>query len=128
MSSTLFPSHSASGTTAASSITGSLPYTVSTTGSSLIWQDSSSLNTIANITSQPSGQLELRGDKADVVINGVSLTETLQGIQDRLNMLRPNTELESDWNELRELGKQYRKLEAELLEKQRMWDIMKRAE
>ena len=126
MSSTLFPSHSASGTMAASSITGSLPYTVSTTSSSTMWQDSSSSNTIANITSQPSGQLELRGDKADVVINGVSLKETLEGIQDRLNILRPNAALEAEWDQLQELGEQYRKLESELLEKQRMWGTLQK--
>ncbi len=126
MSSTLFSSHSASGTMAACSITGSLPYTVSTTSPSTMWQDSSSSNTIANITSQPSGQLELRGEKADVVINGVSLKETLKGIQDRLNILHPNAELESDWNELRKLGEQYRKLEAELLEKQQMWSTLRK--
>jgi hypothetical protein len=91
-----------------------------------MWQDSSSSNTIANITSQPSGQLELRGEKADVVINGVSLKETLKGIQDRLNILHPNAELESDWNELRKLGEQYRKLEAELLEKQQMWSTLRK--
>jgi len=76
----------------------------------------------------PSGQIELKGDQADVVINGVSLNETLKGIQDRLNILRPSTELEAEWDELRELGELYRKLEAELKEKQLMWDIMKRAE
>jgi hypothetical protein len=74
------------------------------------------------------GRMELRGDQADLVINGVSLNKTLAGIQDRLCMLQPNTALEAEWNELRELGKQYRKIEAELKEKQRMWEIMKRAE
>ena len=74
----------------------------------------------------PSGQIELKGDQADVVINGVSLTETLKGIQDRLNMLRPNTALEAEWDQLQELGQQYRRLEAELLEKQRAWEILKK--
>jgi hypothetical protein len=74
----------------------------------------------------PSGQIELKGDQADVVINGVSLNETLKGIQDRLNMLRPNAALEAEWDQLRELGKQYRKLEEELKEKQRAWEILKK--
>jgi hypothetical protein len=74
----------------------------------------------------PSGQIELKGDQADIMINGVSLTETLKGIQDRLNMLRPNTALEAEWDQLRELGQQYRKLEAELKEKQRAWDILRK--
>jgi hypothetical protein len=75
---------------------------------------------------QPSGQIELKGDQADILINGVSLNATLKGIQDRLCMLQPNTALEAEWDQLRELGKQYRKLEAELLEKQRAWDILKK--
>ena len=82
--------------------------------------------TISTATKIQSGQLELKGDQADVVINGVSLTETLQLIQDRLNMLRPNAALEAEWDQLRELGQQYRQLEAELKEKQRAWEILKK--
>ena len=74
----------------------------------------------------PSGLIEIKGDQADLVINGVSLTETLKGIQDRLNMLRPNTALEAEWDQLRELGQQYRQLEAELKEKQRAWEILRK--
>ena len=76
----------------------------------------------------PNGQIELKGDQADVVINGVSLTDTLKGIQDRLCMLQPNTALEADWDQLQKLGKQYRTLEAELVEKQRAWNILKKQE
>jgi hypothetical protein len=72
------------------------------------------------------GQLELTGEKADVVINGVSLTDTLKAISERLNILSVNPKLEAEWDELRELGEQYRKLESELLEKQRMWETLKK--
>jgi hypothetical protein len=74
----------------------------------------------------PSGQIELKGDQADLLINGVSLTKTLKGIQDRLNMLHPNAALEAEWDQLRELGQQYRQLEAELKEKQRAWEILRK--
>jgi hypothetical protein len=67
------------------------------------------------------GTLTLQGQEADIEINGVSLMTVLQGIQERLNILSPNPTLEAEWQELRALGEQYRKLEAELLEKQRMW-------
>jgi hypothetical protein len=77
---------------------------------------------------QPSGCLELKGDRADLLINGVSLMDALKGIQDRLNILRPNTALEAEWDQLQELGQQYRKLEAELLEKQRAWDILRKTQ
>jgi hypothetical protein len=72
--------------------------------------------------------VQLSGFDADVVINGVSLNETLKAIQDQLGILRPNIELEAEWDELQELGQLYRQKEAELKEKKRMWDIMKRAE
>ena len=54
------------------------------------------------------------------------MTETQKGIQDRLNMLRPNAALEAEWDQLRELGQQYRRLEAELTEKSTMWGILKK--
>jgi hypothetical protein len=67
------------------------------------------------------GTLTLQGKEADIEINGVSLMTVLQGIQERLNILEPNRTLEAEWHQLQELGDQYRALEAELLEKQRMW-------
>jgi hypothetical protein len=71
------------------------------------------------------GQLHLEGDGADIHINGESLMKTLQALEQRLNILRPNTELEAEWDQLRELGDQYRQLETELMEKQKMWNKLK---
>jgi len=81
--------------------------------------------TSAPIISTPSGTIELQGEGADVRINGVSLTGVLKNIEERLNILRPNTELESDWDQLKKLGEQYRALEAELKEKSQMWSKLK---
>lgn len=75
---------------------------------------------------QNSGVVELRGQKADIVVNGESMMQTLRNIQDRLNMLRPNPELEAEWDQLRELGEQYRKLESEFKEKSKMWNTLKK--
>ena len=86
------------------------------------WSTSNTLNV------PTSGRMELRGEQADIVINGVSLNDTLRSIHDRLNMLRPNTELEADWDQLRSIGEQYRKLENQLMEKQQAWDILKKKE
>jgi hypothetical protein len=72
-------------------------------------------------SSVKAGTLTLRGREADIEINGVSLMTVLQGIQERLNILQPNRTLEAEWHQLQELGDQYRALETELLEKQRMW-------
>ena len=71
------------------------------------------------------GQLHLQGHDADININGESLMATLRALEQRLNILRPNTELEAEWDQLKELGDQYRQLEAELKEKQKMWNMLK---
>ena len=78
----------------------------------------------AAVAIEANGSMSLTGENADIIINGASLTQTLKHIENRLNILRPNLELEAEWDELQELGQQYRRLEAELMEKQRMWEIL----
>jgi len=82
--------------------------------------------TAATITT--AGVLQLNGDNADIKINDASLNETLKTIHERLNILVPNYKLEKEWTELKTLGEQYRKLEAELEEKSRMWKALKKTE
>jgi hypothetical protein len=72
-----------------------------------------------------SSTLDLKGENADIKINGISLVDTLKAIQDRLNILRPNPELETEWGQLRELGEQYRELEIKLQEQSDMWAKLK---
>lgn len=74
------------------------------------------------------GVLQLNGKNADIKINDISLNETLKTIQERLNILVPNSKFENEWIELKKLGEQYRKLEAELEEKSRMWTALKKTE
>jgi hypothetical protein len=71
------------------------------------------------------GTIYLEGDGADIDINGKSLTATLQALEERLNILVPNTELEKEWVELKQLGDAYRKLEQDLTEKAAMWAALK---
>jgi hypothetical protein len=61
----------------------------------------------------------------DIVIGGQSLMKTLDVINERLAILQPNTQLESEWEELKELGERYREMEQDLLEKARVWGILK---
>lgn len=61
----------------------------------------------------------------DIKIGNVKLAEVLNRLEERLNILHHNEELESKWEELRELGNQYRQLEKDLLEKEKMWKILK---
>ena len=60
-----------------------------------------------------------------VVINGVSLVSKLDAIAERLNILDVNKELEAEWDQLRELGEQYRQLELDLRAKSAMWKTLK---
>jgi hypothetical protein len=73
-----------------------------------------------------SGKIKLTGEGADVEINGLSLKKVLEGIEDRLGMLRPAADLEKDWDELRRLGNEYRQLEQEIREKMAVWDTLKK--
>ena len=74
---------------------------------------------------QASAKIQLNGEGADIEVNGKSLMTLLESIEQRLNILTPNPKLESEWNELRELGDRYRELEAKCLEKTKMWKQLK---
>lgn len=69
--------------------------------------------------------IQLNGEGADIVVNGRGIVSILDDIQERLALLKPNPALEAEWEQLRELGRQYRELEAQLLEKQKMWSQLK---
>lgn len=75
--------------------------------------------------SQPSikviGDAEFEGE---IKMKGVNLTERLDKIEERLAILHPNNELEDKWEELKSLGEQYRKLEKEIIEKEKVWAIL----
>lgn len=72
-----------------------------------------------------SNGIDIKGDNADIKINGVSMKGWMEKVEERLAILRPNEKLEDKWAELKELGEQYRALEKEILEKQQVWDILK---
>lgn len=62
------------------------------------------------------GQLHLEGKDADIVINGVKLSDILNGITDRLTILQPKPELLEKYENLREAYEHYRTLEKLLTE------------
>lgn len=73
--------------------------------------------------------LEVRGDanfEGDVIIKGKSIADSLERIEERLAILRPNDELEEKWENLRGLRKAYMELEAEIIEKEKIWGILKK--
>jgi len=81
------------------------------------------------MTVKQSGTIELRGEDADININGESLMSTLKEIRDHLRIpdrLDRNPELESEFEELRTLGEQYREMEAKYKSHKKVFDILKR--
>lgn len=77
-----------------------------------------------NGTTIPTPTISLTGEDADIEINGVSLMETLRGIQDHLNILRPDPEMEKEWDELKSLRDQYESKLTEFREKSRAWKAL----
>ena len=75
--------------------------------------------------SMPSGKITLQGEGADLDINGVSLKDFMVRVEQRLAILTPDARLESEWEELRVLGDQYRKLEKEINDRMKTFDILK---
>lgn len=108
----------------------SSPYISSIDTSSVMW--SATPNTVWttntsdwSIGTSQSATMELKGDNADIVVNGRSLMNAIDALEQRLNMLVPNPELEAEWDELRELGDRYRELERLCKEKGDMWNKLK---
>lgn len=64
--------------------------------------------------------------EGDIKIKGKSLNETLDKIEQRLAILHPNEKLEERWEELKALGDAYRKLEKDIIEKEKIWDTLKK--
>jgi hypothetical protein len=96
------------------------------TGISVPWTGTSS-NTItldSNWNNHASGKIKLDGPDADIEVNGESLMTMLRNIEQRLNILQPNPELESEWAELRKLGDAYRALEAKIQTKMKTWEAI----
>lgn len=73
--------------------------------------------------------LSVKGDaefEGDVKIKGKSISETLDKIEQRLAILHPNEKLESKWAELKKLGDAYRALEKDIIEKEKIWETLKK--
>ena len=88
------------------------------------WSDTISISNI-----QPAGVLLVKGDaevEGDIKLKGKSLSATLSKLEERLSILHPNEKLEEKWEKLRELRKEYMELEADIIEKEKIWSILKR--
>ena len=72
-----------------------------------------------------SAKINLAGENADIEVNGWSLVAAVKRIEERLGLFQPNPELEAEWEELKHLGEQYRKLEQHIKDKQATFDRLK---
>jgi hypothetical protein len=109
------------------------PYTITTapnTGTGINWGTTTGSGTYSIADPNLKGAtLQVKGDadfEGDLKLKGKSLKDSLERIEERLAILRPNDELEEKWENLRGLRKMYMELEAEIIEKEKMWDILKK--
>ena len=107
-------------------------YTISypSTSTSNLTFDYSNINwTTATSQNLNGSSLEVHGDanfQGDVKIKGKSIVDSLERIEERLAILRPNLELEEKWENLRGLRQAYMELEAEIKEKEQIWATLKK--
>ena len=112
--------------------------TLTTSGTgSLMWPNHTATASPYTVSNQTTGWttynqptiLKVEGDaefKGEVTIRGVKLDERLNAIEERLGILRPNNDLEGKWEKLKALGEEYRKLEQEILEGEKIWETLKK--
>jgi hypothetical protein len=72
-----------------------------------------------------SAKINLTGEEADIEVNGWSLVDAVKRIEERLGLFQPNPALEAEWEDLRALGEQYRRLEQHIRDKQATFDRLK---
>jgi hypothetical protein len=77
------------------------------------------------IWTSTNGKIRLDGENADIEIKGRSLMQILDGLEQRLGLLKCREDLESDWSELKALGDQYRAMVKDIEQKTRMWNTLK---
>jgi len=78
---------------------------------------------------KPTPNLTVCGDtkiQGELTVGGKNISQTLEKIEERLAILYPNLELESKWDKLRELRNQYIELEKEIIEKEKIWNTIKK--
>lgn len=75
------------------------------------------------------GTIQVKGDavfEGDITWQGRNMRTWFESVEARLNILQPNVRLEAEWAELAQLRQQYIELEKQLLEKQQVFDILKK--
>ena len=82
--------------------------------------------TIGHLAPSP---LKVLGDaeiEGNLKLGGKNINEMLDKIEERLAILHPNPELEDRWEELKELSRRYKELERDIIEKEKIYNILKK--
>ena len=104
--------------------TGGTGQYIFSNGTNTTWTDTISISQdMSPNTLLVKGNAEFDGD---IKLQGKSLNDTLSKIEERLAILHPNERLEEKWAKLKELRKQYQELETDILEKEKIMEILKR--
>lgn len=85
--------------------------------------DTLTLGQIHTLPLKVQGDAEIEGN---LKLGGKNINELLDKIEERLAILHPNTELEDRWEELKELSKRYKELERDIIEKEKIYNILKK--
>ena len=99
------------------------------TSNGIYWGLNGTSNAVLTDPSLKGNSLKVNGDAdfdGEVTIKGKNIADMFSKIEERLAILHPNPELEDRWDELKELGKRYKELEAEIIEKEKVWSILKK--
>lgn len=65
-------------------------------------------------------------EDGDLKIGDRSLKDFMDRVEDRLAILHPNEALEDKWEQLKDLRRQYEALEKDILEKEKIMEILKK--
>lgn len=100
-----------------------------TTGHNYNWNQTNWTSIGTGIGQINPGELHVQGDAnfdGDIKVKGKSILESLEKIEEKLAIFRPNEELEKKWEKLRELRNQYVEMEKDIIEKEKIWETLKK--
>ena len=100
---------------------------LSSTGSTYAWTQDYSLSNITPSNVHITGDGITMEPAADIKIGDRSLKEFMNTVDEHLAILRPAPELEEKWDQLKDLRQQYETLKADILEKEKIMTILKKA-
>jgi hypothetical protein len=99
----------------------------STGSSSYAWTQDYSLNNVTKSNVHITGDGITMEPESDIKIGDRSLKEFMNTVDEHLAILRPALELEEKWDQLKDLRQQYETLKADILEKEKIMTILKKA-